>query len=363
MFKKSIALLLACGMLSALTACAKPAAPAATTAAPAATTAAPAATTAAPAAAAETTAAAKEEAPAGGYAAGKTITLICPWKAGGGSDVGVRLLTPYLEKELGATITVINPTGGSGWVGWEQMLKANADGLTISLVNWPTLLPGYLDPSFGRSYTLDDFQLVANHVTDDNVIAINKDETRYKTAEEFFAYAKENMVTFGTTGNGTDDHILMCRLNDALGLQLEQVPSSGWADNSAAIQGGHLDATAANVGEVASLLKDGQLIVLCVFADEENPLIPGVPTFDSLGLTDKKISNSSQRGYAVKAGTDQAIVDELEKAFEASIKNPEHIAEMEKLGLKVDFIGSKDYTAEIKEQEETLKGMADIMGW
>lgn len=301
--------------------------------------------------------------PDAAYPDGKTITLICPWAAGGGSDNGVRMLVPYLEKELGTTITVINPTGGSGWIGWEQMLGAANDGLTISLVNWPTLLPGYLDPAYQRSYTLDDFQMICNHVTDDSVIAINKDESRYTTAEEFFAYAKDNMVTFGTTGNGTDDHILMCRLNAALGLQLEQVASSGWADNSAAIQGGHIDATAANVGEVANLMADGELIVLCVFAEEENALIPGVPTFDSLKLCDTKISNSSQRGYAVKAGTDPAILETLENAFKNTVTNPEHAAEMEKLGLKTDFIGSEEYTALIKEQEQTLLGMSDIMGW
>jgi len=301
------------------------------------------------------------EAPA--YPDGKNITLICPWSAGGGSDNGVRLLVPYLEKQLGTSITVINPTGGSGWVGWEQMLKAEADGLTISLVNWPTLLPGYLDPAYERDYSLDDFQMVANHVSDDCVIVINKDETRYTTAEEFFAYAKENVVTYGTTGNGTDDHIMMCRINAALGTQLEQVASNGWADNSAAIQGGHLDATAANVGEVMNLAAQGEVKVLCVFADEENPLLPGVPTFNSLGLSDTKLSGASMRGYAVKAGTDAAVLEIIEKAFEAAINDPAHVEEMAKLGLKVDFIGSADYTANVKDQETVLLGMSDIMGW
>ena len=298
------------------------------------------------------------------YPGGRTITMICPWSAGGGSDNGVRMLVPYLEKELGTSITVINPTGGSGWVGWEQMLAAPADGLTISLVNWPTLLPGYLDPSNGRSYNLDSFQMIANHVTDDGVIAINKDETRYTTAEEFFAYAKENEVTFGTTGNGTDDHILMEKINAAMGTKLVQVPSKGWADNNAAIQGGHIDATAANVGEVANDYANGDLIVLCVFAEEENPLLPGVPTFDSLGLCEQSIVGSSQRGYAIKAGTDPQIVAILERAFENAITNPDHVKEMaDQFGLRVDFIGAEDYTALTREQEATLIGMSDIMGW
>ena len=56
-------------------------------------------------------------------------------------------------------------------------------------------------------------------------------------------------------------------------------------------------------------------------------------------------------------------METLENAFKNAITNAEHAAEMEKLGLKTDFIGSADYTALIKEQEQTLLGMADIMGW
>ena len=65
---------------------------------------------------------------AAAYPNGKNITMICPWSAGGGSDSCVRLLVPYLEQELGTTITVINPTGGSGWVAWEQLLSGKATG-------------------------------------------------------------------------------------------------------------------------------------------------------------------------------------------------------------------------------------------
>lgn len=297
------------------------------------------------------------------YPDGKTITMICPWSAGGGSDSCVRLLVPYLEKELDTTITVINPTGGSGWVAWEQLLSADADGLTMAQVNWPTLMPGYLDPAFGRDYGLDDFQLLANQVTDNCVIAINKDETRYTTAEEFFEYAKENVVTFGTTGNGTDDHILMCKLNDAMGLNLVQVAAAGAADNSAAIQGGHIDATALNTSEVYNAFNNGDMIALCVFAEEEDPFLPGVPTFDSLGICDTSIINSSQRGFAIKAGADPAIVEKLEAAFETAINDPEHIEQMAEMGALVDYIPADEYTELIKEEEQTMIGMSDIMGW
>ena len=44
----------------------------------------------------------------------KPITVICPWTAGGGTDVLLRALSKSAEQFLGQTITVSNQTGGAG---------------------------------------------------------------------------------------------------------------------------------------------------------------------------------------------------------------------------------------------------------
>src|SRR3990172_6176581 len=68
---------------------------------------------------------------------GKVITLIIPWGAGGGSDVGARLLTPLMEKDLGTTIEVLNKTGGGSQVGITALVQAKPDGYTIGMTNLP----------------------------------------------------------------------------------------------------------------------------------------------------------------------------------------------------------------------------------
>jgi len=297
-----------------------------------------------------------------GFYKGKNVTMIVPWSAGGGSDNGARLLVPYVEKKLGCTITVTNPTGGSGWVGWQQMLTGKPDGLTISLVNWPTLLSGYLNPKMKRKYTVKDFQLIANHVTDDSVIALNKNEKRFTDMKSLIEYAKKNEVTFGTTGPGTDDSILMNQLNAALGTKFKEVASKGWADNSAAIQGGHIDVTAGNVSEVKALYEGKELKVVAIFADKENPLLKGVPTFNSMNLG-TKIINSSQRGYATKAGIPAGALKELADAFKDAINDKEQIKKMADIGLRVDYMDPEAYGKMVQEEETTMKGMSKIMGW
>ena len=47
----------------------------------------------------------------------KPVTVICPWTAGGGTDVLLRALSKEAERFLGQTITVSNQTGGAGAIG------------------------------------------------------------------------------------------------------------------------------------------------------------------------------------------------------------------------------------------------------
>jgi len=295
------------------------------------------------------------------YPGNKPITLIVPWAAGGGSDIGARMVEPYLEEYLKATVNVINPTGGSGWVGWEQMLAAKADGYTIAMVNFPTLIPGYMDPALGRSHNLDSFVFLANHVTDASVIAIRKDEKRFTDLKSFVEYARKNSVTASTSGNGSDDHVLLETLNSKAGTKLTQVPGNGWKDGYAALLGGHIDCSIANVGEVLVPIKNNELICIAVFDKERSEFFPQVPTWKEVMGTE--IYVSSQRGFAAKAGTPKPIVDALAAAFKHGITNKDQIAKMAAMGLKVDYIGPEDYTKHLKNEEAVMAGMAGIMGW
>lgn len=64
----------------------------------------------------------------------KPITIIVPWAAGGGTDATARTIGKALEEELGATVNVVNRTGGSGVVGHSAIARANPDGYTLGLV-------------------------------------------------------------------------------------------------------------------------------------------------------------------------------------------------------------------------------------
>lgn len=289
----------------------------------------------------------------------KTITMIVPWAAGGGSDLGARIAQPYLEEAIGTKINIVNKPGASGWVGWEELLAANADGYTIAMINTPPLFSGYLDPANERTATIDDFTGLARHVTDYCVMAVRKDDDRFQTMEDLINFAKDNELTCGTTGIGSDDHFLLAALNKINSIDMTPVPSGGWKDNYAALLGGHIDISAANVGEVATL---EDVRTLCVFAEERSEFLPDVPTWNELKLGDE-LTLYSGRGFAMKAGAPQEAVDVLVNGFEKALTNEDQIAKMAELGLQCNFIGGAEYDANLREEEEFAKSYADIMGW
>ena len=66
----------------------------------------------------------------------KTVTLICPWSPGGGTDRLTRFMADQLQKELGQPFVVVNRTGGSGAVGHSAGALAPADGHTLTMATF-----------------------------------------------------------------------------------------------------------------------------------------------------------------------------------------------------------------------------------
>lgn len=289
------------------------------------------------------------------------INVIVSFAPGGGTDVGARLLVPLAEKELGVPLTIVNKPGGAGWVGWTELLNANADGYTIAYINTPNLMTGYLNPSLKRNKSLDDFEVIANHVLDYGAIGIRNDEKRFTNIKELIEYAKTHEVTACTTGVASDDHIALLKLNKMLGTKFVAVHTKGASDGKASVLGGHIDVYCANVGEVTLEHKNKELKVIAVMAPERSKFLPDVPTLDESGY--KGVYSWSARGLAAKKGIPKDRLDKIVAAFEKAINNPEHVKKMEEMGLQVKFMKGQEYVNFLKSDEDGVKGVFDLLEW
>ena len=290
-----------------------------------------------------------------------TVTLLCGFGAGGSSDLETRTLATYLEKVTGGTFVVQNITGANGWMAWDQLLNSDADGQTIAMVNTPALFYDYLDPSQGHKETMDDFDFICNEVIDFGVLVCKKGT--YADMDEFMAAAKSaGGVTVADVGANSNKHIATIEMGlNNTDATLTPVHQSGWADNYAALLGGTVDAISAVYGDIASILAEDELTVLCVFNEERVDVLPDVPTCEEAGYG--PVYEAPARGYMLPLGVDAAVKEAIVDAFDAAINDPGHVTELENLGLIVNYMEGDEYVGFLKSQETTVEALKPQLGW
>ena len=289
------------------------------------------------------------------------ISVIVAFAPGGATDLGARLLVPVVEKELGVPVTIVNKAGSGGWVGWSELLRTNADGYTIAYINTPGLMAGYLNPTLKNTKSLNDFDVIANHVLDYSAIAILPNDKRFKDIKGLIEYAKTHDVTAVSTGVANDEHIAMLRMNKLIGTRFVPVHTKGAGDGKSSVMGGHIDVFFGNVGDVTVGHQDKELKVVAVLSPERSRFLPDVPTLDEAGY--KGIYIWASRGLAARKGIPKERLDKITAAFEKAINDPEHIKKMDSMGLQVKFMKGQEYEKFLKSDEDVMRSVFDLLGW
>lgn len=287
----------------------------------------------------------------------RPINMIVAFGPGGGSDIGARMLVPYVEEELGVTINVLNKPGAAGWVGWSELVNSEPDGYTIGMINSPSLIPGYLDPQFNRKENLDSFDLIALQVLDLGSFAINPNDTRFTNIDELIEYARNNETTCAQDGVGSDDWMALTRFNLKYGTKFTSVPQDSTSVSLAALMGGHVDVVFANIGELKVPHDNNEIKIVGVMHNERSSFLPDVPCTKEMGY---EVYSNSSRGFAAPSGLDPTVKEKLVDAFEKAITNPEHIDKMKEMGLEVVFMKGEEYKNLLLDDE---KGVIEVKWW
>lgn len=289
----------------------------------------------------------------------KAITMIVPFAAGGGTDIGARLMAAEVEKILKVSVTVINKAGAAGWLGWSELVTSKPDGYTIAHINDIDVIAGYLDKKQNRKNTLADFTPIYCYVSDPQVIAINVKETRFTTIEQLIEYAKKNEVTVALPGNPS--FISMTKMNNKLGTKFLPVRNKGAAESLPAVMGGHIDVMLNTVGETRVPANGNQIKPLAVLSSERSKFLPDVRTFKEATGTD--ITSSSVRGYAAPAGTDPQILKVLIEAFEKGAAAESFKTKIAEQGLSQISVSGENYKKLLQEEEASVKELLPMLGW
>ena len=295
------------------------------------------------------------------WPADRPITVVVPFPPGGGVDGMTRVVLPVVRKHLpGATFVVENRPGAGSQLGLETAFNAKADGYTLCAVSSPVLMTMPYERRV--RYRVADFTYIAQVVDDPGALWVRTASPIRDLADLLDRAAKNpGGLGFGTTGIGSDDHLLQLEVEQAKpGISFNHVPFNGQAPLQTALLGGHLDVGCFNVSEGFAGHRDGILRCLGQAAAERDPSLPDVPTFTELGI---KVVAGAQRGILAPPGLPEPIAAKLTEAFAAALADPAFLEDAKRLQLPVRGLLGAEYRQAVLGLDARLKEMWARKPW
>ena len=269
-------------------------------------------------------------------AAGKTITLIVPFAAGGPTDKVARDLAEALRKPLnGTTIVVDNAVGAGSTIGTAKAARATPDGYTllvthVGMATTPTL---YRNPG----YKYDEFEYLGL-INEVPMVVVAKPQMAANTWAELNTWIGQNKgkVNLANAGLGSASHLCGLMLQNALKSDMTTVPYKGTAPAMTDLIGGQVDIMCDQTTNTTSQV-EGKKIKAYAMSTAKRITTPAVykdlPTLDEAGL--KGFNVSIWHGLYAPKGTPAAVVKTLNDALKVALKDPEFIKKEEGLGAVV----------------------------
>jgi putative tricarboxylic transport membrane protein len=237
----------------------------------------------------------------------RTVKVILPYAPGGATDAIGRPWADKLTQAFGQQFVVENRGGASGMIGAEAAAKAAPDGYTLFLTpNAPlSVLPSLRKTPYDP---VKSFEAVGR-VGDVLCGFVIHPSVGIKTFKELVDYAKNNpgKLTYGSSGNGTSNHMRLEMLKLKTGIDILHVPYRGGADTLNDV----LPGTVHMMNEPVSLphVKAGKLTLLNINGQLRHPDFPDVPTLTELGITGADVP--IWFSIYAPAGTPKDIVNKL----------------------------------------------------
>ena len=261
------------------------------------------------------------------------VRLIVPFATGGPTDIGARIVAPYLTELIKRTVIVENRPGATGAIGTELVARAAPDGATILFGTSTTM--GSSPAIFPKlPYdVIKDFLPVGMVATTDNVLVVHP-SIPAGNVREFIAYAKANpgKIAYGTSGIGSTYHLGSELFAAQTGTVLTHVPYKGAGPAAQDLVAGHIQMMMDALNSAAPNVKAGKVKTLGIASLKRNPELPDVPTLVEQGVTGCEFSQWI--AFFLPANTPKPVADKLNADLNRVLANPEVKDKFAKLGMQ-----------------------------
>jgi tripartite-type tricarboxylate transporter receptor subunit TctC len=287
----------------------------------------------------------------------KPIRWVIPFAPGGNYDVTSRIVADPMSRHLGQTVLIDNRPGAGGVVGLDAAVAAPADGYTLVMASFTV---GYVAPIFAGKPQMLQALAPISMLTTAPTLLVTRADSRFTDMAKLLAElrAKPGTVTIGHSGNGTTNHVGILRLQLNEKVKFNIIPYRGSAPGIADLLAGNLDCFADQLTSSMPHIQSGKLRALVNFGLDRIPDLPNVPTVKEAGCV--PFEGGTTAGVFVRLETPQPIVDHLNEAVVAGLKDETANKRLRELGAIVRPSTPAQFTEVLKSDEANVSELLKI---
>ena len=252
----------------------------------------------------------------------RPIRIVVPTAPGGPSDIGARLIAQELTKRWGRQVVVDTRPGAGSIIGSEIVARAPPDGYTLLLT--PSTLA--INPATYKSMPYDavrDFAPITQTHFVPSLILLHPSVPAKSVPElVVLAKARPGEILYGTSGHGTNPHLVIELFASMTQIRLTHVPYKGTAP-------GLIETLAGRVAMIATSsmaltvphVRSGRLHALGITTATRSAALPDIPTIAEAGVPGYEAVQWS--GLLAPAATPQHLIVRLHREVTAILRTPE----------------------------------------
>ena len=261
----------------------------------------------------------------------RPIKFIVPITPGGSNDVMARVVAQKLTDLWGQPVVVENRPGAGMNLGSDAVAKSAPDGYTWLLGANNIFVT---NPHMGKMPfdVFKDFTPVTQVATVPFVLVVHP-SVPAKNVAELVDYAKRNpgKLNYGSSGNGSPQHLAAEMLNHGAGIQTQHVPYKGAIPAITDLLGGRIQFFIGGVNSLLPHIKDGKLRALAGAAGQRYQAFPELP---AMAETVPGVALDVWLGIFMPAGVPKDIVAKANADIARVLQSPEIKANLTGQGIE-----------------------------
>ena len=307
------------------------------------------------------------------FYAGKTIDLVVSNAPGGGFDIYARTIARHMSRHIpGQPVIVVKnmPGAGGARAGYHVNTVAAADGLTIGAIMPGTVMAPLLDDKPDTSFDPSKVLYVGT-ANSGTYVCITLDHSKIKTLDQ--ALSQKAVMGGVAAGNSIND--IANLVKRTTGAQLNLISGyKGTLEVTLAIERKELDGTcgwnwSSAKSQKPDWVRDKKLNYLAQISLQPNAELtqlgapeiwPYIKDADDRKVAELVVSQQSfERPYFMAHGTPPELVSILRTAFDATMSDPQFLADAQKTGVDVSALPGARVQALVEKLYSTPKDIVE----